>query len=86
MKPSAYIINTSRGGIVDEYALKSLLKNSRIAGAAFDVFLEVPPKDIEMLSLPNFLSTPHIGGSAMEAILNMGRAAIAGLDKNKIPD
>jgi D-3-phosphoglycerate dehydrogenase len=86
MKPSAFIINTSRGGIVNEYALKSLLKNSRIAGAAFDVFLEEPPTDIEMLSLPNFFSTPHIGGSSIEAILNMGRAAITGLDKNKVPD
>jgi D-3-phosphoglycerate dehydrogenase len=38
-----------------------------------------------LLNLPNFLATPHIGGSAEEAILNMGRAAIAGLDDNQVP-
>ena len=44
-----------------------------------------PPEDLELLRLPNFLATPHIGGSSEEAILAMGRAAIKGLDDNKLP-
>ncbi len=57
-----------------------------MAAAAFDVFDEEPPQDQELLALPNFLATPHIGGSAEEAMLAMGRAAIDGLDVNEIPD
>jgi phosphoglycerate dehydrogenase-like enzyme len=80
MKKSAILINVARGGLVDEIALKNMLLNNHLAGAAFDVFLEEPPQDQELLSLPNFLVTPHIGGSSQEAILAMGRAAIEGLD------
>ncbi|MEK7246324.1 MAG: phosphoglycerate dehydrogenase, partial [Pseudomonadota bacterium] len=80
MRPDAVLINTARGGIVDETALKTMLKAGRLAAAAFDVFATEPPEDAELLRLPNFLATPHIGGSAEEAILAMGRAAIAGLD------
>ena len=80
MKKSAILINVARGGLVDEIALKNMLLNNRLAGAAFDVFLVEPPQDQELLSLPNFLVTPHIGGSAEEAILAMGRAAIQGLE------
>jgi len=56
-----------------------------IAGAAFDVFCTEPPEDLELISLPNFLATPHIGGSSIEAVLAMGRSAINGLDINSIP-
>ena len=86
MKPSAILINTARGGLVDEIALKNILRNHHIAAAAFDVFLEEPPKDSELIELENFLVTPHIGGSAKESILAMGMAAIDGLDNNKIPE
>jgi len=86
MKPTAILINTARGGLIDEVALKNMLKDKRLAAAALDVFLEEPPQDEELLQLPNFLVTPHIGGSADEAILAMGRAAINGLDDNEIPD
>ncbi|RHX90974.1 phosphoglycerate dehydrogenase [Leptospira stimsonii] len=85
MKSTAILINTARGELVDETALKRCLKENRIAAAAFDVFAVEPPKDQELLSLPNFLATPHIGGSAAEAILAMGRSAILGLDENYIP-
>jgi phosphoglycerate dehydrogenase-like enzyme len=79
MKPSAFLINTARGGILNETALKQALLGGTIAGAACDVFAEEPPTDRELLSLPNFVGTPHIGGGTTEAVLAMGRAAIAGL-------
>ena len=85
MKPSAFLINIARGGLVDEADLKQALVDKVIAGAAFDVFNHEPPQDAELLALPNFLATPHIGGSAEEAILAMGLAAIDGLDNAVIP-
>lgn len=85
MKPSAILINAARGGLVDEAALKAALIEQRLAAAAFDVFAQEPPQDRELLELPNFLATPHIGGSAEEAILAMGQAAIDGLDINEVP-
>lgn len=84
MKSSAILINAARGGLVDENAMKSMLKTSRLAAAAFDVFNIEPPEDMELLSLPNFLVTPHIGGSAAEAIRAMGFASIDGLEKNTL--
>jgi len=85
MRPSSILINTARGGVVNELALKKALIDNKIAGAAFDVFEVEPPIDIELINLKNFYSTPHIGGSAAEAILSMGIAAIEGLDINTIP-
>jgi len=62
MKPTARLINASRGPIVDEQALISVLKNKRIAGAAIDVFdIEPLPQDHPFRSLDNVLATPHIG-------------------------
>ncbi len=80
MKQGAFLINAARGGLVDEAALKKNLLSGHLAGAAFDVFADEPPQDRELLDLPTFIVTPHIGGSTEEAILNMGRAAISGLD------
>lgn len=86
MKPSAILINLARGGLVDELALKTMLMDGRLAAAAFDVFAQEPPVDQELIRLPNFFATPHIGGSSYEAILAMGRAAISGLDEHVLPD
>jgi len=80
MKRTAFLVNTARGGIVDEAALKAALIEGRLAGAASDVFEIEPPVDRELFLLPNFVGTPHIGGSTAEAVLAMGRAAITGLD------
>mgnify|MGYP001207263603 CR=1 FL=1 len=85
MKPDAILVNAARGGLVDEKALKLMLQDGRLAGAAFDVFWNEPPEDHELLNLPNFFVTPHLGGSSEEAILAMGRAAIAGLEVHGDP-
>jgi phosphoglycerate dehydrogenase-like enzyme len=79
------LINTARGGLVDENALYKKLKDGRMAGAAFDVFSCEPPRTNSLLKLNNFIATPHIGGSSEEAILAMGRAAINGLENNLVP-
>ena len=67
MKKSGYIINCSRGGIVDESALYDLLKDQKIAGAGLDVFEFEPPTNKKLLELPNVLCTPHIGAQTKEA-------------------
>ena len=85
MRPDAILINAARGGLVDETALKAMLQDGRLAGAAFDVFATEPPEDSGLLALPNFLATPHIGGSSQEAVLAMGMAAIAGLENHDDP-
>lgn len=85
MRPTSILINVARGNIVDENALKQMLISNKLAAAAFDVFTVEPPRDIELLRLPNFFATPHIGGSSEEAILAMGFAAINGLEKNSLP-
>jgi D-3-phosphoglycerate dehydrogenase len=69
MKPSSLLINTARGGIVDEKALFYALKNSIIAGAALDVMEKEPPAaDNPLLTLDNIVITPHIGASTYESI------------------
>ena len=85
LKQSAILINTARGNIVDEAVLKPMLVDGKLAGAGFDVFGTEPPLDQELINLPQFLATPHIGGSAEEAILAMGHAAIEGLDLARDP-
>ena len=82
IKPTAHLINNSRGPVVEQQALKNALQQNIIAGAALDVFESEPPDDLEFLDLPNLMVTPHIGGSANEAILAMGRSAISHLKRH----
>lgn len=85
MRPDAVLINTARGGLIDEAALAQRLTDGALAGAALDVLAVEPPDDLDFFACPNLLVTPHIGGSTAEAVLAMGRAAIAGLDDAQVP-
>ncbi len=67
MKPTAKIINTSRGGVIDEKALYDAIKNGNLGGAALDVFEKEPATDSPLATLPNVILTPHIGAQTKEA-------------------
>ena len=92
MKPSAYLINTARGGIVDEAALAAALHDGRLAGAGFDVLTQEPPSaGNPLLEAPNIIITPHSAWSTREArqklidesVENI-RAFIAGTPRNVV--
>lgn len=82
MKDGVYLINTSRGDIVDEEALYHACKSGKIAGAALDVFSEEPYKG-KLSELPNVLLTPHLGSSTKEAQLRIGKELIERIKKEK---
>jgi len=69
MKNTAYIVNTSRGGVIDEEALYNSLKEGNIAGAALDVFETEPATGNKLTTLHNFIATPHMGAQTKEAQL-----------------
>lgn len=81
MKSTAFVINTSRGPVVNCQELKEALIDGTIAGAALDVYEEEPPTDMELLRLTNFFCTPHIGGNADEAVMAMGLSAIGHIEE-----
>jgi len=71
MKPTAIIVNTARGPVVDNQALVSALRDGQIAGAGLDVFEQEPPQDPELLKLDNLVMCPHIGAATEEALRKM---------------
>ncbi len=79
MKSSAVIINTSRGGVLDEDALVKALKNGQLRGAGLDVFEDEPLKDSPLQELESVVLTTHIGAHTQESMQNMGRLAAANL-------
>jgi D-3-phosphoglycerate dehydrogenase len=91
MKATAYLINTARGGIVDESALYAALTGGKIAGAGLDVFEHEPPQaDNPLFKLPNVITAPHLAGVTREALDRMGlqtvRNILSVLDGRPIRD
>ena len=70
-KPGVRIINCARGGLIDEAALKEMLEQGHVAGAALDVFVEEPAKASPLFGTPGFVATPHLGASTTEAQVNV---------------
>lgn len=90
MKPTAYIVNVARGGLIDEDALHEALITGTIAGAGLDVFVSEPPKNDALLGLPNIIVTPHLGASTDEAQekagVSVARSVRLALGGELVPD
>jgi len=81
LKENAIIVNTSRGGVLDEDYLLELLKSEKIFGAGLDVYSDEPPKNIDTFTNLNLISTPHIGASTSEAQLKSGLDTVENIKK-----
>lgn len=90
MKPTAFIVNVARGGLIDEDALYEALTAGVIAGAGLDVFVSEPPTDKKLLPLPNVVVTPHLGASTDEAQekagVSVARSVRLALEGELVPD
>ena len=90
MKPHAYLVNTSRGEVVDEYALTDMLREGRLAGAALDVFEHEPEINPNLRALDNALLLPHMGSATLEARVDMGQKVLINIrtfvDGHRPPD
>ncbi len=86
LRPDCVLINTCRGGIVDEVALLDRLESGALVAACFDVFAAEPAANDRLLRHPNMLATPHIGASTEETRLILAQAAIRGLVENDYVD
>jgi len=76
MKKTAFLVNTARGGVVDEKALLKALNEGEIAGAALDVFEKEPPLDWELVKHPRLVATPHLASSTKEAQVRVGELTV----------
>ena len=90
MQPSAYLINTARGDLIDEEALISALASGQIAGAGLDVFAGEPTVDPRLIELPNVITLPHLGSATIEGRAQAGEKVIANIrfwaDGHRPPD
>jgi D-3-phosphoglycerate dehydrogenase len=90
MKPTAFIVNVARGGLIDEDALHRALTAGTIAGAGLDVFVHEPPVGSPLLALPNIVVTPHLGASTDEAQekagVSVARSVRLALSGELVPD
>ncbi|MBX9814280.1 MAG: D-glycerate dehydrogenase [Proteobacteria bacterium SG_bin5] len=90
LQPHVYVINTSRGGIVDEDALIDALESGRLAGAGLDVWKHEPAIDPRLLALPNVVMTPHMGSATYEGRIASGEKVIRNIrvwaDGHRPPD
>ncbi|MCF6272368.1 MAG: D-glycerate dehydrogenase [Rhodobacteraceae bacterium] len=80
MKPTAHLVNTSRGDVIDEAALIKALQNGEITGAGLDVFEQEPKVPAELLALENVTLLPHIGSATLETRIAMGMRAVDNLE------
>jgi phosphoglycerate dehydrogenase-like enzyme len=76
MRPTAILINTSRGAVVDEAALGQALREGRLAGAGLDVFHEEPTRNAALVAMEQVVATPHVASSTVETMGRMDRAAV----------
>ena len=81
LKPSSIIVNTSRGGVLDEDYLFELLESEKIFGAGLDVYSNEPPENVDRYNGLNLVTTPHIGASTNEAQLKAGLETIENIKK-----
>jgi glyoxylate reductase len=90
MKPTAYLINTARGDLIDEEALITALQSGHIAGAGLDVFAREPQVDLRLIALPNVITLPHLGSATVEGRALAGEKVIANIrfwvDGHRPPD
>ena len=79
VKPHAYIVNTSRGEVIDENALTRMLASGKISGAGLDVFEHEPAVNPKLLNLENVVLLPHMGSATLEGRLDMGEKVIVNI-------